>query len=347
MTALFRGAEDMHFSPIAVPISDTTVGRFRAGYARCALQSANPVAASRSAPSPNQVLGRGWRIPSSYGIVAGNFWFTARIYNGPSDTVGGSGQFWNALSAGDVCRLQLRRPGNFSFSGTPTFDLIKVDAAGNSTFLATSTGALVTNAVTKIDINLNYSTNGFFRLYADGDLILSYTGDVTTDGVTALTGIDLGSWSTANNGYTDWSEVIWDTTDTRSMGLVTVAPTGAGSLQQWTGTFSDVTQITNNDLSFNSAGSAGLEQLYNNNSLPTGEFSIVDFTSTARAATSGTPAHYDFELVTHAATYDSPNQAPISSLSLQYYFWTTNPNTGLPWTISEINVLQQGMKSVA
>ncbi len=344
MTALFRGAEDIHFSPIGVPSVDNTAGHWRNGYARCALKSLN-TASQAGTDGPNQVLNNGWRIPSSYGIVAGNFWFTARVYSDGNDTSGASGQFWNALSAGDVARLQLRRPGSGISRGSLDFNLVKLDNAGTATLLASSSGAVAFQAVTKIDIHLNYATNGFFRLYGDGDLLLSYTGDVTTNGVTSLTGIDMGSWGITGS-FTSWSEVIWDTTDTRSMGLVTIAPNAVGSLDQWTGTFTDINQITNTDLSFNSTPTSGEVQLYNNTQLPVGEFSIVDFTSTARGVSSGSPATYDFELITHATVFDSPTQTPAASLGLQYYTWTLNPFTGNPWTISEINVIQQGMKSL-
>ena len=348
MTALFRGAEDMHFSPIGVPAVDQTAGHFRASYARCALQaSGNFTGVLPSTDTSNSPLTQGWRIPSSYGIVVGNFWFTARVFNvNGGDTAGGSGLFWNALGPGDITRLQIRRTG----SGTPpiVFEIVKVNAAGVATRLTTFTGGVATGAVTKFDVHVNYATNGFITVYFDGDILANYSGDVTTDGATTITGVDMGSWSAApaSVSYTSWSEIIWDTTDTRSMGLVTVYPTATGNLDQWTGTFGDVTQIINNDLSFNSAGASNLVQLYNNNSLPAGEFSIVDFTSTARAISSGVPATYDFELVTHAVTYDSPVQTPGGVLGLQWYTWATNPNTSLPWTIAEANVLQQGMKSL-
>jgi hypothetical protein len=347
MTYLFRGAEDMHFAPIGAPIVDTTSGHFRNGFARCAVAANNSYAPDGTARMASPIT-QSWRIPSSYGIAISQFWFSARIFNYGADNIDFNGILWQALSAGDVPRLQLRRFGNTL--PTNTYQLLKVDNAGNVTLLATTTGAMATGLLTKLDFDILYAVSGHINIYTDGSLLISFAGDTTTNGNTTITGMDLCSWGAGTvfiPAYTAWSEVIWDTSDTRSMGLVTLAPGGLGNLDQWSGTFTDVNEITLNDLTANFSATANQEQLYTGNSMPAGTYAVLDVTTTGRAATGGgAPSHFDFEIVTHATTYVSGTQTPGNSFSLQSAPWLTNPNTGVAWTITELNVLQQGMKSI-
>lgn len=325
MTAIFRGAEDINFSPVGGPTVDTIASHFRAGYGRCALFA-------QVFSFQTDLLQPAWRIPSSYSLSSSNFWFSGRLFG--FGVSGKANYVLRFLSAGDVPRFAIGGGG-----GLTGVTLTNFTGAGTPTLLATGS-PLAVGSLQKIDVNVSYGATGTVNVYADGTLILSYTGSLATDGTTAITGIDLGSGS--------WSEIIWDTSDTRSMSLVTLAPNGAGVSQQWTGTFSDVNAIVNADNTFNYTLSANQTQLYPQNGMPTGSFTVFDFTLSVRAASqAGSPQHLLPAVFTGGGQHN--NSAWSLGVSLAPYFsiWTANPATSAAWTVSDINGLQEGFESQA
>lgn len=341
MTAIFRGWEDFNFSPIGGPSVDETAGTFRAGYGRCSLIST--VGSVSTTPS-------WWRIPSSYGIsISGSMWLTTRFVNVVTETIGIP---WLSFkSAGDISRFEVWL-GIKGGSSSTIPSIYKVDASGNYTLLATGTAPIASGTsgifgpISKLDINLNYSVGGSIVIYGDGDILLSFFGDVTTEGNTILTGLDL-----LGGGDTGWSEIIWDTCDTRSWSLVTQAPVANGNTDNWSGGASDVNEIIINDTTNNKTSTDGAVQEYTVNSLVSGDYVIVDYTIDARAMNGldGGPTHIELGVRTGGNDFFTSNLDLGSFLQRVTSLWTTNPNTGLNWTMSDLDNtgFNIGMKATA
>jgi hypothetical protein len=340
--AIFRGAEDFQFSPHGGATVSTDAGHFRGDFARCALRV-----------QPVEHLSHIWRAPpSSYAISMNDFWFSARTYNNVSLIAAASSfpTYWiRFLSAGDVGRLHIVGGTNSSMTN---YKVQKVNAAGTVTELGVFSGPVGNYVLQKLDIHVVYAVGGTIVVYLDGDVQFSYSGDLTTDGVTTLTGVDLGCGmaNIVSLSYCDWSEVIIDQRDTRSWSLATQAPQVAGNATQWAGLVGDVNEITLDDNTTNFTASAARIQQYAVNGLPTGNWSVVDNTIAVRALTgfSG-PQNIATNVRTGAVDYYSPNIAPGHSFQAAGYNWVTSPTTGLAWTQNELNApgYNIGVASVA
>lgn len=314
MTYYFIGGEDLDFSPIGGPNILTGSQYFRAGYARCGLNS-----------------GFGsWRVPASYGLsVTGTSWVTARVYTGSG---AGGVPLFTFNGPGDVAALQLRSDGSLwkIVSGTPTK-------------LATGTGSVPFEETggAKLDIDLNFNNvSGGIDVYFDGDLIVSYTGD-TTGGQASFNGFDL------SNGV--WSEVMWADHDTRALGLVTLAPVANGA----TNTFdvhnvSFVNEIVLNDAVTDQSGTANQIELYTVGSLPAGNYGIDAVEVVSRTVTaSGAPQNLQLMVRAGGTNYNSISYGQLTSFNRDAGIWPTNPNTATFWKQADLGSgFQIGIESI-
>jgi hypothetical protein len=324
MTDFFVGVEDINFSPIGTPEVNAGGALYRPAWARCALACGLPGGFGRASY---------WRVPSYWGLaVAGAWWWTARIYSLMDTTA--AYPFMSFLSAGDVPRLEI-------WVGPPTgianavWQIWKIDAAGNRTYLTTFTGPIGQSAVQKIDIYVNYSTSGSIRVWADSDMLASFDGDVTTDGVATLTGFQIGPYAQI------WcSEMLWSDVDTRSIiGVATLAPLANGNTDNWdAGAVSDVNEIVFNDGTVNSSGTAGQLQQYTVAPLPVTQGAVRSVMLSARAAAlPGGPQNLDLVLRTNSVDTGSLMAAPGAGFNNgPGAIWQGNPVTGLPWTLHDL-----------
>lgn len=142
MSYYFVGGEDFDFSPIGGPAVVTGGSFYRTAYARCTLNAGGS---------------QSWRVPASYGLaVTGNFWLTARL----GQTTGSPGPLWTFNGPGDAAAL------SFWSDGT-----LHKTVSGVTTQIATSTGAVPFNVLTKMDVFIDFNTSGTCLVYFDGDQI--------------------------------------------------------------------------------------------------------------------------------------------------------------------------------
>jgi len=344
MTTLFRGGEDIDFSVIGgsygltnaanVWINPNAGMAYRAGYARCALS-----------PAPAGGAGNNVWLRSRQ-FSATDFWFTARFggnsldYTTLSLPAGTNGLFC-FRDAGLVTRLRLK-PVHATL--TQPFWLQKVSAAGMVTNLAASTSGVSfrPSAPDKIDLRVNYAVSGTCQLYINGTLVLNYSGDLTTDGSTALAFVELGT--VAGLGPTNaaenanWSEVIVSTQDTRNQSLVTRAPVALGVTHEWSGAAADVNELRENDATPNLSDTATQVQQYTVNALPSGNFAILDVTQVARVTLGATgPQHVQLGNRTYSADFFSNDIAPTVAWDTYSHTTTVNPSSSVAYTTAELN----------
>lgn len=234
---LFTGQEDISFQGIGSNISTVSTapitinttsssGQFRAGYARYSINV-----------QQNTINGNFW-IRNANPFSASSFWTSGRLFAAPGSVNNGSG--WSTmrwLDSNGVVRLLIKTTTIFG----SVLQIYKQDASSTQTQLGSNTNSGVSISPSppdKIDVFINYSVAGTFALYVNGFQIFSYSGDVTTNGMTSLSyadwGMACGSTVSGIQYSNHWSECIVATQDTRNMSLVTQAPLANGNTASWT-----------------------------------------------------------------------------------------------------------------
>ena len=342
---------------------DTTAGHYRAGYARYGLFVSSYVGVTGTSSLttttyPNQ---QWWGSPVA-AFSASTFWFSARCFNnqnvsGNSDA---NSHVWRLVDANGVVRLRAR--ASTAASVTSTWVIEKVDAAGTATTLGTTSSGWRSAPATpdKLDVFVNYAVAGQVTVYINGASVLSYAGDITTDGQTALSGFHLVSVAqmhfsgAGTNGGATWSEIIVATADTRAMSLVTQTATALGNADTFTGgAVANINANQAQDASPDFSTSAGQVQQYKvTPAPPTGNFSVISVVQHARVAIGSTgPSKIDFMVRTGGADFLSANLVPGAAWGLAACNWDTNPNTGNPWSTGDLptnsTAFNFGYKSVA
>ena len=294
--------------------------------------------------------------PLSFGNLS-SFWYHANVIISGLNTSANCNGFAFTDNAG-VVRLLLR--------GTGTNGQWKLSTRNAASTITDVPGASAVipfpaNALFKIDMFVNYSTSGQFTLYCNGAVALD-TGpgvNITTDGATSLSFFQIGNFYTGSS-FGHWhSEIIVADSDTRAARIWQMNSSTAGNTDQWTGALANVNKALVSDTTYVTAATAGLIQEYKTGGIvfPSGNFSVVAVKMTARALVGVTgPQHIQY--VTRVGTTDylgstwtpfAPgsfyNDAPYNAPYVQ----TTNPATGVAWTVADITAatFNYGFQSVA
>lgn len=333
MTLLFAGGEDVDFTSTGGSATvATSAGTFRSGYGRCTVGWAG----NTSDPPVPYGLTPLW--PSGQSA----FWFHAQFY-APTITFNASCIFLTFCDSSNVQRLAIRPTGT-----TGQLKFSKRNAAGTWTDLVTFSTLVSATTLTQLDIQINYAVAGSINVYFANVLVATYSGDITTDGVTALQYARLGN--VISSVAMPWSEVIINTNDTRAMSLVTLTSSTAGTTQSWSGTASNVNQTTINDANFIYSASANQIQEYKPGSLPTGSFNVIGVVMSARALKGASgPANMQFVTRISTTEYTSSSQALTASFAnYANYIQETNPSNSSAWVTTDLasSNFQYGLKSI-
>jgi hypothetical protein len=298
----------------------TTASTFRAGYARCSLMIVGATFGQRKWPSGPLTTG----------------WFSYRVWVS-SDFAQPNPQFFGFCDASGILRIVLGMASN----GSNICTLSKVDAAGNLTLLFTTisgfstTGPLIPD---KVDFNFDYSTTGSITMWINGSEVGTYSGDITTDGMTQLAGVRLGSTSGFTNRLSAYSECILADGNTLDLSVVTCAPTGPGTTDQWTGAYTNVNQLTVDDANFDTTMTSGDVQLYTMSPISTGNFDILTLVTNIRASQgAGELSHIALTQEIGGTQYVTTAQNFPDSYGPVQFIQETNPATGVEWTQADVN----------
>jgi hypothetical protein len=328
----FYGGEDIDFNQVGSGLSiDSAGGTFRSTYARCSLKCNN--------------------IPGAYWIASRPFtqtnvntlWQGAQtIGNNP----GGATNYihWGLADASGIPRLEIRGSGGGSGG---VFFFCKLDSVGTITQLGST--FFVPYSVTSLDkwdVFVNYSTTGSFSLYFNYNLIFTYSGDLTTNGVTSVQYIMLGCANAGNSGVNAWwSEVIVSDSDTRGMaGLVTLPPVANGNTHNFdvgTPAASNVNEILINDATFDGATTVGMIDQYTIGTLPAGSWQIVSVGIDARAerANFGGPLSLAGGVRSNGGDYWGNSLLLTNTFQNGYVTqFAVDPSTGVPWAALPTNI---------
>jgi hypothetical protein len=298
----------------------TSGNQFRAGYARCAVQFFGGTAF-------------GVRFWSTGPRTTA--WFGMRIWC--SNSADSPTKAWGLIDAGGVLRIAIQDTS----SSTPAaaYNVYKRDAAGDLTLLGTTSSGFspTPSEPDQFSCNFDYSTTGFLKLYINSSIVFNYSGDITTDGQTQLAGTYHSGYQ-AGGEYCAISECIVSDGDTRDMGIRTVAATGAGTVDQWTGAYTNVNEIQVNDSNFDTTATSGNVQRYLMSAIPTGNYNILAKATSLRATEGGgSLAHIALDELIGGTQYATSPVAFPTAFGNVTFVQPVNPATGVAWTQADIN----------
>jgi len=330
MTYYFIGGEDHDFTRIGATGVDTaTTAARRTANARCSLRVGTSAATSD-----------GWQGAFSASTAA--CWITARFYL--TQAAFANTEFFSLMD-GSIRRITLR------VSSGGVYQLIKRNTAGTVITLVTSSVAPSLTNLQKLDVQVNYGTTGSINIYIGNALVISYSGDVTTDTSTSLSGFILGTHTSSASGGTYWSEVICTSEDTRSLSLVTMAPAANGNAFAWTNSYTNINEVTTDDVTLCTSSSADqLAQVTVSSAGITGNPAIRGVCISARAQKGGTgPQNLQMNVRTGGNDYFGATQALPAALGRVATVFETNPGTAGPFAFSDLTAagFNVGVKSVA
>jgi hypothetical protein len=329
MAILFGGGEDLDFAAgSSLPIADTTSGRYRSSYARCDIGANTTADYPKSIPFAGGAVTSAWLscqfFPANSGAIS-----TGALLIGLINSSTASSGLWFATSAGADNQCAIAK-----FDGTTITQLVA--ESGNS---------ITQGTLYKIDLEvISYGASGTANLYVNGSLVATYTGNVAVSGVTNLNAVAFQGHTSSVGGF---SEMIVASEDTRAMSLCTTPPTGAGSTDQWTGSYADVNEVTINDSSLIYTNTTAQDEQFTLGSLPSGTFAVravirsVRASSTAGATATQVAPGFNIS----GTVYDQGLQSTTTSWETLQALFTQNPATSANWAQADITGLQSNDKS--
>lgn len=205
-------------------------------------------------------------------------------------------------------------------------------------------------ATTELAIHCNiHDTAGSFAWYVGGTLIEEVlSGDTNLFAATAHY-VSVRGWYDFDNIY--FSEMVIADEDCRGMRVATIYPTAAGTTGAWTGAYTDVDETQVNDSDFISSDTADQVSTYTMSDLAAAldAYDVVAFVGATRSLVGVTgPANLQIAVRTGGTDYYSSNLSGMTTSFLNGHnnIWATNPDTASAWTISEIEGLELGVKSI-
>lgn len=317
--------EDIDFPNGSSVSVDLSGGSFIAGYGRCGICAAVAASTIKSTLFP--------------GGAVSSCWFSFRA--------GNPGVISTALGLPGIFNSSADKGIMLGVGADTTLHLYSADL-GTSTFtlLASESSPSYTGSVThRIDINIqNYGAAATVTVYLDGVSRIAYTGNISFGGT--VTSVD-SVWIRSGNQLVYVSEMIVADEDSRTMSLVTLAPSAAGTTDTWTGVYTDVNETTINDANTVYVDADVQDEQFNLNNLPAGVFQIRAVKGSMRGTkTGGATATKVGVGINSGGTVDAGTLQNMTTGWVTYErLMLVNPVTGVAFTLSEINSLQSNLRS--
>ncbi len=328
MSILWAGGEDLNFpnGGGVGSLGSSNPNGFRAGYARVSLY------ATSSTLCKSTVL-PGGAVTSA--------WLHCRIAN--------EFNFPGSTSTGIVgFGLSGTSKGLFFGYGSATGKAAILTYDGSAwTVLASESGSsatIVFHALQRLDMQvISYGASATVNVYLNGVLLVTFTGDVTVSGVS-----NFDSVYYSNNGNFSLSEIIVADEDTRAFaGLATMAPTAAGSTDDWTGAYTDVNPTSINDANAVYTDTASEDEQFNLTDLPSGAFHIKAVVVSARVTSTvgATADKVALGFRSGGSVAVGTSQSTTTAWETKEEIFAQNPVTSADWVQSDMNALQVDLQS--
>ncbi len=320
MTILDVLCEDMDWQLGSALQVDTTAGHFRAGFARCAIAAAGFGGIMKSTLFPGGAVTSLWVSCRAFWT---NFAFAAQGI-GPSLAGTGKGVMFGVDS-----------------------DVLKLYSLPSLTVLATEAGATFTwNVLRKVDMHIaNWGVSAVVHVYVDGILKITWSGDLTFGGT--VLNVDSLFGRSGNASALVCSEIVIADGDTRALSVVTNAPARAGTLDQWTGAYTDVNEITLDDSTTANTNTASKDEDFGLTALPAGVWRVEAVKAVARTTTTVSATATKLALGINDAGIVAVGalQTLAAGWANSANLMAVNPATSAPWQPEQFPGLQLVMRS--
>lgn len=246
-----------------------------------------------------------------------------------------------------MTRITMKRDISVPYTDTP------VEVRVGSSAVAESTQTMNLDTTYRIQGYVKIAESGRIVVKVNGVTWIDYSGDTTIYSHVSVDTARLGaSGTTYSGGYARFDDVVFDTTnypgDTAIEGLM---PSAAGSSTQWdaseTPNYDCVDEYPPDDDDYVFTNVIDEVDLYGLGNLVGDIESIICVQVSARSKYSGTPTPTNLKLAVRptSTTYVSSNKVVPADWNALYAIWQTNPQTSNPWSESEINAMEAGIKS--
>lgn len=198
------------------------------------------------------------------------------------------------------------------------------------------------------------ATAGLFVVYQDAAEVYRFEGDTSSIiNSTTMDTVDFKSLSdtstTFSSSLNQFSQVAIADEKTLGWKIATLGVTAQGTETDWTGDNTNVDEITLDVNDFISSDTAGQIETFAIADLPTAASSLIVkevgvLVSALRDSTG--PSQLELVARTNSTNYFSSTLALSTSFESYFHGWTTNPNTGVEWTQTEVDALELGVRSV-
>jgi hypothetical protein len=325
---LWMGGEDLDFPNGGSLCPSTTAAMFRAGYARESLTGCASLSYAYSNPFPGGAVTSAWvsaQVYKSSGAASNRYFGFAKS--------GTNSSLWVGNDSVNIAKVAL-----WTWDGATW------------TEIASEAGAsLVGNAKNRIDFQLtSYGAAATVNIYVGTSStaapVITFNGNVVAGTATTVDSVAIAGGTTSDK----ISEIIVADDSTRNMGLVTLAPNAAGDINQWaSGGYSNVNPTTIADTGVINDTTADRAFAANLSPLPSGNYSILAMKVAARGTKAGAGIASLSVGIKSNGTANSPaavGLVPAWSTTETFYY-STNPVTSAPWTLTDIEALQVYLKT--
>ncbi len=235
----------------------------------------------------------------------------------------------------------------------------QITATRNGTLLGTCSGTYTSGVWYYLEAKVKIDdTTGTVDVRINGSSVLALTGQDTRNGgnatsdqvILGATGLG-GSWSVRED---DW--YINDLSGSAHNGfegdsrIISLRPSGAGNYAQFTpSTGSNYQNVderaVNNDTDYNASGTLNQIDSFAIDDVPTilPAPSVVQLNPWAKEDAAGTRSIAPLWRI-GGADYVGSNDALTTAYQAFWQVYETNPATGLPWTVADINAAEAGYK---
>lgn len=319
-----------------------------ADFATLGISSTSPNAllpAARSAHTQENIpSAQASKFASPKFAPASELWISGNVVWSTYSGAGGTYPLYELMAANGNNLFRVALPGRRY--------ALQVFRGGSWVNLAIEPATSMLPGLFRFDIHVIFhATAGLVELYRDGSLILSFSGDTSGDNGVVADRLNVGDTiDGVITSYTAHSGIIVADEDTRPFTFIQRIPNGNGDHTDWTGGYADVDETGINDTDFITTGTTGAMESFTFPALPGSEDTRQLTTLVVAARTRGNGSPEVLQALAHVGSSDytaSPiyDRSPI--YQPQQWQFPVNPATGLPWTGSQINGAQFGVKAAS
>lgn len=322
MTIYFASSEDIDFELFSGAVVSTTADRFDADYARCSIKTNVAIdyfSCDIDTPLTTIYLSCQWWCSGNSSAVADN---EAIVFSDGTT---------------DVFKLQ---PAN------GVWKIYSYDAGWQ--LRATLSSAPTNSALIKITIKFVLAVSGSIEVWYDEVSQGSWAGD--TIGDTGVSGVDTFEFRNIFSGALDVyvSEVVIADEQTINMRVATLVPNANGTNTAWVNDYTAVDEVVDSDADTLQSDTADQVETMGLTNYGGSTDLIVAAVFVSAKAIRGASGPQNLQLAVREGATEGFGANKALSLVYAVYrdIWETNPDTAAAWTLSELDTLEAGVKSI-